>query len=975
LPDKIAGEVRPDLAEKTYNMLRDIAGKDSFFIEVFPHEVTHDWVSPKIKDRKIVEPGYFKAKECTPWFPDGDMQKKANQFVIDLANKYNDPIIISLDSHFALPEHKLIQDSRLGNGQERWKFYNSYHICDTDEAAASLKKTLGVSDYDIEKWVDNSYMFASQFDDFKLTTFEDRWIMQDLDPKWQVQLKRKIDRYGRMNWNDPVMMARLKEEINVLAFNNKINLMPYMFTVEDVANYCKNAGILMNVRGSAGGSLLLYLLGVSAVNPLKHGLSFSRFINIGRIEGDNIPDADLDISDKKAVLDYLEDTYGDAFCKLSIDSMLKLKSSIKDAERAIKGEVSKETEAMCKKLPYNPQGVNEVAQVFGTEIDGVRELGLIDTNTYLREWIKKNPEVWETASSMLGIQRQKSIHACGVVIADRPVQEVCPVITIGGNKATGFAPKAVEMAGLIKYDFLGVNTLKDIELTIKSIKDRTGVELEWENLPYDEHAMAQFGEGNTACVFQFDTATVVPYLKAIKPRSIDDLAAITALCRPGTLDAPYGDGRTLSEVFVDRCNGEKIEYLHPDLEPILGETMGINLYQEQTMEMFKLLANYTDEQADNVRRGIGKKIESVLNACMADLKKGCLARGWEEEKVELLMEQIMASSNYSFNKSHAVSYAYVAYACMYLKERHPLDWWSSALQNADKDEIASKFWKHVKDFVLLPDISKSTESFSIEGDKIRAPLSIIHGVGPKAYAQLTANAPYETFHDFCYTAFRERNKEEEGVSALNVGVVYKLIAAGVLDSLFPEDMIMVEKFELLEKMKSEIKKEKQKPIKEEYMSMTDLGAFLAKKELMPIVSEDLRPKMIPARKGSFHQNGYWFLKGFAPIISGGQMSVFLNRAETSGNAWGTLSCVAYVLDEGTIVYKNGKKQATKMQVSCDEQFFEAILWPKWGAENMAPSGFKKMPVILTYKGAGDRVKLESVVPLLNKNQLGVYNVL
>ena len=978
LPDRTTKAVRPDLAEKTYKMMKEIAGDDNFFVEIFPHQVTHDWVKP-VREKgknKIITPGYFKENECTPWFPNGDMQHKANLFVMEMAKKYNDPIIISLDSHFANPEQKLIQDAKLGNGREAWKFHTSYHILSTDEASENLKKSLSVSDRDIEEWVDNSYRFASLFNDFKLTTSDDRWIMQALPEDWQLQLKHKIDFYGRMNWSDPVMMARLKEELDVLAYNGKINLMPYMFTVEDVANFCKESGILMTVRGSAGGSLLLHLLGVSAINPLNHGLSLGRFLTVGRIKSNTLPDVDMDVSDKERVLKYLEDTYGDNYCKLSIDSMLKLKSSIKDAERAIRGEVSKETEIMCKKLPHSGQGANEHDVVFGYEDDhGSHHKGLIETNAHLKRWTEKNPEIWRTASQMIGIQRQKSIHACAVAIADKPIQEYCPIISVAGSKATGFNPKDVERAGLIKFDFLGVNTLKDIELTVKSIKDRTGQVIDPWVLPYDEKCFAAFGLGNTACVFQFDTATVIPYLKAIKPGSIDDLSAITALCRPGTLDAPYGDGRTLAKVFVDRCNGEAIEYIHPELEPIFKETMGIQLYQEQTIEVFKQLAGYSDEQAETVRRGIGKKIKHVLEECMADLKSSCMSRGWTEAQVDLLIEQIMASSNYSFNKSHATSYAYVAYACMYLKENYPLDWWSAALTNADKDEVASKFWKHIKDVTLPPDINKSKSNFVIEEDKIRSSISIVRGVGPKAYEQLTANAPYEDFNQFVHTFFRKRSKDEVR-SAVNSGVVYKLIAAGVLDSLFEGmDLAALEKFELFEKVKAKVKEQKQEPIKEEFIGMTGLGEYLVKKELIPIISEDLRPFMLPARNGAPHQHGYWYLKSFPPVVSGDQITFLMDKAQVQGGVNGSFSCIGYVIDESIITYKDGKKQATKMHVDVGGEFFETILWPKWNQEDVSPSGFKKLPVLLTYKGKGDRFGLESVVPLLKKDQLGKYNVI
>lgn len=980
LPDKETGEVRPDLAEKTYNMLKDIAGDENFFIEVFPHKVTHNWKSP-IKNKKtkiITSPGEFIPIECTPWFTDGDMQRKGNQFVLELAKKNNDlkKVVISLDSHFANASDKLIQDSKLGNGQENWKFYNSYHIYSTDEAALVLKDTLGVSDLDIEGWVDNSYRFASLFDNFKMTTNEDRWVLQALPENWLRMLKQKIDLYGRMNWNDPVMLARLKEEIDVLAYNGKINLMSYFFTVEGISNFCRESKILMNVRGSAGGSLLLYLLGVSATNPLLHGLSFGRFLTVGRIEANTLPDADIDVSDKDKVIEYLDDTYGDGMCKLSIDSMLKLKSSIKDSERSIRGKVSKETEAMCKKLPSSKTGKDEDEIVMGfTDKNGEYHPGLIDTNKALKDWSKKNYEVWQTASIMLGIQRQKSIHACGVVIADKPIQSFCPVITTANGRSTGFSPKWIEMAGLVKYDILGVNTLKDLELTLNSIFKRLGIELDPWKLPDSPRVWAAFAEGRTEGVFQFDTQTIVPFLRLIRPKNLDELSGVTALGRPGTLNAPYGDGRTLAEVYVARCNGEPIQYIHDDLAPIFKETMGIQIYQEQTIDIFKKIVGYSDSQAETVRRGISKKQESVLNSCMADLRRVCLSRGWTNTQIDLLIEQIMASSEYSFNKSHSMSYAYVAYACMYLKETYPLDWWIGLLSNATKNEIVSKFWKHVKDIVLMPDINKSEEGFVIEGDKLRAPLSLIKGVGPAAYEQLVANAPYRDFQHFIDTFFKPRT-EGEGRSAIHVGIAYKLIVAEVLDSLFEnKTMSLTEKFELFEELKSIAKNEKKALVKEEYKDITELGTYLVKKDLVPVFSDDLRRLMVPARGGSIHRRGYWEMGSYPMVLSGIQIQNFIQKAEDYENAYGYVSCIGYVIDEKLIEYQGGTKTATKLNVDVGGDFFETVLWPKWDVSNTSPSGFKKMPVLLIYNGRGNRVNLETVIPLIEKDKLGLYNVL
>lgn len=975
LPDKETGEIRTDLAERGYVLARELAGKDNFIVEVFPHELTHNWKKPvRDKSNRIISKGEYVRIASTDWFPEGDLQKTCNKFVINLAEKYGDPIVISLDSHFATPDQKLTQDAKLGNGKENWRFHTSYHLLTTEETAITLKKTLGVSDEKIAEWVENSYKWASSFDNFKITTCEDRWALPPLSDNWMAELKDKIDRHGRMDWSNEEMIKRFKEELDILAFNGKINLMPYFFIVEDVANFCRENGMLMSVRGSAGGSLLIYLLGISGFNPLKHDLSFSRFLTLGRILSNMFPDIDVDGS-RERILRYLETKYGNRMCQLSTDIMLKLKSSIKDAERALKGVVLPSTEAMCKKLPFSPQGANERDLVLGyTDSDDVYHKGLIETNVDLRKWCYENPETWKTVQSMIGICRNKSIHACGVVIADKPVEEYCPIITVSGTRATGYSPKSVEEAGLIKYDFLGVNTMTDVEMCLKSIKERLGINVDPWKLPEDPEVYDLFANGETETVFQFNTETVIPYLRDIKPKTLDELAAVTALCRPGTLEAPYGDGRTLAEVYVERCKGEPIQYIHPDLEPIFRETKGIQLYQEQSISIFKVLANYSDEKAETVRRGIGKKKEDVLKSCMSDLRESCLGRGWTTGQVDLLIDQIMASSRYSFNKSHATAYAYLAYACAYLKKRYPLDWWKACLTNAKKDKISNTFWQYVKSFTLLPDINKSGSEFLIEGNRLRAPVSMINGIGPAAYEQLTSNAPYESLEHFVGIHSRKRSGDEPR-SSVHSGIIRKLIAAGVMDSFFSEGMLTHAKLELFEQAYSEVRAEKTKPVPEEFVKMNPLGMYMLKKELIKVYSDDLREIMLPARGGSRSEQyeDEWNVSGLR-IVSSNIIETYKRATSLKAGVDCELCCLAYVLDESFINYKNKTKQATKINVDVGGDFFEEVLWPDRDAD-IAPSGYKGFPVLLVYKFSKEWSSLKKVIPLLDKSQLSDYSVL
>jgi len=1033
------GMIKPDMGKANwmYQQLKEIAG-DGFFVEVFPHTVTHDWQRPETDEKgSIIKEGYFKPHECNCEAPEGDLQKPLNQYVVALAEKFGDKVLISLDSHFATEDQKVIQDARLGNGEENWRFHNSYHIMPTEDAARILRHTLGVNDKKIEEWVENSYEWASKFNDFKLETSKDRWVLAGDGDRFLSTLKSTIDKWGRMNWDDQSMVDQLKKEIQILAFNGTLNLLAYVETIEDIANFCRENDVLMSVRGSAAGSLLLYLIGVSGINPLKHGLSFGRFLTEGRIKANTLPDVDMDVSDQEKVIQYLHDKYGDRVCRLSTDLLLRLKSSIKDAERSIYGRVRPETERLCTKLPTTPQGANDHEFVFGSDKDGVHTDGLYDTNMQLRAYADENPKVWNVVSEMLGIQRNKSTHACGFIIADKAITEYMPLIKVNDEWASAFSPKSAEAAGLVKFDLLGLNTLRDIRLAVGSVRERLGIKLDPFHLPFDINCTREFMLGHTAGVFQFDTPTVRPYqMKTVKMdihndiiKLIDINTALTSLCRPGTLDAPSKDGRTLAEVFLACANGEPVQYLHPDLEHILDKTYGIQLYQEQTIQIFKDIGGMDDAEADEVRRGIGKKIKAVLMAATEKLKVGCMARGWSEEQVTLLMQQIQASSNYSFNKSHACAYSYVAYACMYLKTVYPLDWWRAILSNSSKDELATKFWKHVQDFTSMPDINKSKDSYEIEGDQIIAPFSILTGIGEKGYEDLMRHTPYQSLEHFVRSHFPTKEeelakklakkqgkveseslvkkvlgKDKSRKSAVNAGISRKLIAAGVLDSLFPKDMLIEDKLMLFEKVRGEVKGKRPDKVPEEYAEISRLGTYLLRKDIVQIHSEDLRPVML-ANRGGKHlpmRCGYegWFTQDGFPVLDGNQLDYFKAKFEEGASAYalcqafdnmlpagteGTFQpshtanderrfcTIAYVISEKSFPYKNKTKYANKMVLDVNGFFTDEMLWPPKDKDS-AEVGYKKLPVLASFYISSRGVQLGNVHPLLTKADLEKYNM-
>ncbi len=1028
----------PEKAEWMYQQLREIAGPNGFFVEVFPHTVTHDWQkAERGDDGRIIKEGYFKPHECTCHAPEGDLQKPLNQYSIQLAKKYGDKIIISLDSHFATQDQKVIQDAKLGNGEESWRFHNSYHLMPTDEAAVILQKTLGVSDRDIEEWVDNSYAFASNFDNFKLETSKDRWVLAGDGDRFLSTLKSTIDKWGRMDWNDQSMVERLKMEIQTIAFNGKLNLLSYVETIEDIANFCRENDVLMNVRGSAGGSLLMYVIGVSGINPLPHNLSFGRFLTEGRIKANTLPDVDMDVSDQEKVIEYLHKKYGKNVCRLSTDLLLRIKSSIKDAERSIFGRVRPETEHLCSRsIPSTPQGKDDYEFVFGKE--GQND-GLYNTNMQLRRYADTNPEVWSVVTEMLGIQRNKSTHACGFIITDGPITDYMPIIKVNDEWVTAYSPKPAEAAGLVKFDLLGLNTLRDIRLCVKSIKERTGLQLDPFHLPFCAKSAANFEAGKTEGVFQFDTPTVRPLqtkiFKAAQMKTVVDICeangGITSLGRPGTLDAPYGDGRTLAEVYIARANGEPTVYLHQDLEPILKNTYGIQLYQEQTIQIFKDIGGMDDAEADEVRRGIGKKIEKVLMAATAKLKEGAFKRGWTEEQVNLLIEQIKASANYSFNKSHAVSYAYVAYACMYLKTNYPLDWWKAILSNSTKDELAQKFWRHVKDFTSLPDINMSKDDYEISGERIIAPFSILTGVGEKSYQDLMKHKPYSSLEHFVRSHFPTKEEEDEKKrkakvrkqakaagtqppeeekaekkSAVNAGIARKLIAAGVLDSMFEPGMIIEEKLMKFEEVRGAVRGKRAESVPEEFSQISALGKYLLRKQLVTIYSEDLRPVMLPMRGCKelpirIQDASGWFTQDGFPILDGNFLEYFKtkldqkvplsnlvqqfdmllangvdnwNQPAVTNDTERRFYVLAYVISEKSFPYKNKTKYANRMVLDVNGFFTEEMLWPPKDADE-SPMGFKNMPVLASFYMGTRGVQLGNIYPLLAEQDLEKYNMI
>lgn len=844
-----------EIALDYYEKLRSISGPDKFFVEVFPHRCDKNWVSgvfltfedgtklkfhskkklktdygevdaselaaqfdskrknheylvaiknyhtwtefekPKVKLVSVEKISDFLQNECKPWCPDGDVQLGCNRAMRFFAQKYNDRIIISDDSHYAHKEEKVVQDIRMATMGENFRFYGDYHRQSSAESFAYFNEFMGISEKEFEGWVDNNYVWAEKASGIQ---FKDRI---SLPKKFYPEDSLKhtmslIAKHGRMDWKDQSMVERLKAEITLLHKNGSIDLLPYFFLDEEICSEYEKRGELTGPgRGSAAGLLLTYLLGITHVDPLKYGLSMDRFMTKERIISGKLPDIDQDLPNREFLTDpengYLKQRFGDHYAQISVDTTLKIKSSILDVNRAKHGSVLPEIHALTKKLPIPPQGISDRDFVMGYDNNGIWVPGLKDTDPFLKRYIEGYPDEWEIVQKCLGLARQKGRHACAYVIANEPISNFIPLTKVSDVPVTQFTAGSVEAAGGIKMDFLGLNTLVDIGEALKFVRDRSGLKFEemkingrrvpvlrqipmndghgykiydiWD-LPEDQQVFMDFCESNTETVFQFNTPAARQWLRQFDHYksghtdrkaldSIEALSAFTALDRPGPLDAEVEDKTTgekhnMLVEFAHRAQGKPGIGRIEALDRALPETYGVMVYQEQLEKMFREMTNCGAAEAEEFRRNVAKKkMEKVLKTKPKFMERASALFG--QEQAEKVWDQMVTFGQYGFNKSHSTAYVVISYACAFLKRHYPLEWWTAVLRNASKDEVDSKFWRHCGHLIDTPDISKSTDKFDIVNERIQAPLSMLHGIGEGAHSQICKYQPYSSIEDFC----------------------------------------------------------------------------------------------------------------------------------------------------------------------------------------------------------------------------------
>lgn len=511
-----------------------------------------------------------------------------------------------------------------------------------------------------------------------------------------------------------VVEERLKYEMEVIVPKGMAD---YLLIVWDFIHWAKTHGIPMGPgRGSGVGSIVLYLIGVTDIEPLRFHLFFERFINPERI---SYPDIDVDICmDKRGeVINYVLEKYGkDNIAQIITFGTMKAKMSVKDVGRTLSVPLPK---------------VNEIAKLIPEDLNITLDKAL-EADPELRRRCTEDEEtgkLMEMAKILEGSIRSTGIHAAGVIISGRPLTDLIPVCTAKDSilAVTQYSMKPVEMVGMLKMDFLGLKTLTAIQATADQVKEKTGSLLDWVNLPLDDKAAFDLlNQGKTLGVFQLESGGMQDLARQLHLDCFEEIIAVGALYRPGPMQ--------MIPSFIDRKHGrEAIENDHPWLKEILAETYGIMVYQEQVMQIASKLANFSLGEGDVLRRAMGKKDLEQMSQQREKFKKGALNNGIDEETSMRIFDKMEKFASYGFNKSHAAAYGFLSYVTAYLKANYPKEW-MAALMTCDSHDISkvAKFIReahHMGISVLPPDINEAGTSFLATAQGIRFGMAGIKGVG------------------------------------------------------------------------------------------------------------------------------------------------------------------------------------------------------------------------------------------------------
>ncbi|MCI1225295.1 DNA polymerase III subunit alpha [Bifidobacterium sp.] len=744
-----------DDALRAAGQLQDIYGKDNFYIELMDHGLS--------------------------------IERRVANDLLKIAKQLDAPLLATNDSHYVHEEDRSAQDAMLciNSGSRlddpnRFKFDGSgYYI----KSAEEMRELF----HDLPEACDNTLEIAERcnvmFDDG-----EDGAFMPEFDcPEgWDEtslflrDVQEGLDR--RYDGNVPdYVLKQADYECGIIC---QMQFCGYFLVVADYINWAKTHGVMVGPgRGSAAGSMVSYAMGITELDPLKHGLIFERFLNPERVSLPDI-DVDFDPEGRMKVLDYVGEKYGrDKVAQCVIYGTIKTKQALKDSARIMGYEFSV-GEHITKALPPSKNGKDaSLKDIFDPTSKRYAEA------REFRELYESDPDtkrITEQAKGIEGLIRQTGVHACATIMGSQPITDTSPLLErTDGTVTTTFEYHTCETLGLVKMDFLGLSNLTVIRDTLLNIERNGKDGIDYTKIPLDDKETYQLlSRGDTLGVFQLDSDGMRSLLRQLKPDNFNDISALIALYRPGPMDM---DSHTN---YAKRKNGlQRIIPIHPEVEKplaaVLDETYGLIVYQEQVQSAARILAGYSLGRADVLRRAMGKKKPEVLAKEQGPFFEGMKEHGYSEEAAQAVWDILVPFSGYAFNKAHSAAYGLISYWTAYLKTHYPVEFMAALLQNerTNKDKTALYLGeaRRMGIQVLPPDVNESILEYSAVGDVVRFGLGAIRNVGDRAVDDIIAERTTERGRYVNFMDFIRRVP----LTALNRRLVESLIKAGAFDSIDP----------------------------------------------------------------------------------------------------------------------------------------------------------------------------------------------
>ena len=738
-------------AKQAASELRDIFGAENFYLEIMDHGI--------------------------------DIETRVKADLLKLGKELGLPLLATNDLHYTHHEdaasHEALLCVQSGStlaDPKRFKFENNEFYL---KSAQEMRKLFS----DIPEACDNTLLIAERCN---ITMREN----ENLLPQYSVPKGETEDSWLRKESNiglleklegkvEPKYQERLDYELEVMI---KMGFPGYFLVVSDLCSHARSVGIRVGPgRGSAAGSLVSYALGITALDPIKHGLLFERFLNPERI---SMPDIDLDFDERRRseMIAYATQKYGeDRVAQIITYGTIKSKQALKDSTRVL-GYPYAIGDKLTKALPPSVMGKDiSLAGVFDSNNERHGEAGEFRS---LYESDPDSKRIVDTARGLEGLKRQWGVHAAGVILSKEPLLDVIPIHRREADGAiiTQFDMGACESIGLLKMDFLGLRNLSVLDDCLLNIKANKGIDLALETLTLDDVKTYQLlGRGETLGVFQLDGGPMRALLRQMNPDSFEDISAVIALYRPGPM------GVNAHNDYADRKNKRQdVIPIHPELteslSEILGDTYGLIVYQEQVMAIAQKVAGFSLGRADLLRKAMGKKNKDILDKEYVNFEKGMTDNGFSKSAIDKLWETLIPFSDYAFNRAHSAGYGMVSYWTGYLKANYPTEYMAALLTSVRDDKDKSALYlnecRRMGIKVLPPDVNESQSDYTPLGNDIRFGLTAIRNVGENVVASIVANRTvagrYESFGDFL---------AKVDANVCNKKTIESLIKGGAFDSL------------------------------------------------------------------------------------------------------------------------------------------------------------------------------------------------